>query len=34
MKLTVRQEITIALVSAVFVIAYALSDIPVWIGFH
>lgn len=34
MQLTARQELTIALVSAIFVIAYAVSDIPVWIGLN
>jgi uncharacterized membrane protein len=34
MQFTARQEITIALFSALCVIAYALTDIPVWFGFN
>ncbi len=34
MQLTARQEIAIALISALFVVAYALTDIPVWIGLN
>lgn len=33
MHFTAREEIAIALASAFFVFAYALSDIPVWLGF-
>lgn len=34
MQFTARQEIAIALISALFVIAYAMSDIPIWIGYN
>lgn len=34
MHFTAREEIAIALTSALFVLAYALSDLPVWFGFN
>jgi hypothetical protein len=34
MKLTASEEVLIALLSAMFVIAYALPDVQVWMGFR
>ncbi len=34
MHFTAREEIAIALTSAFFVFAYALTDLPVWFGLN